>query len=186
MIESRTDDSRDGMERIEDDRSMTDEPLSAADLRPSLNWYAFEDFTVEGLYAVLKLRCDVFIVEQACAYGEIDGRDSQAMHLVAFQPGMADPVGCLRLLLPLDDSGPVEVGRVAVHPVARGQGLGQRMMQEALAETARRYGPWPVAVSAQAHLTAFYEDLGFAAVSKVYDDEGGVPHVDMLRPAEPR
>ncbi len=183
MVEARTDESREDGVAAEDERVMTDEPLSAADLRPSLNWYAFEELTVDGLYAVLKLRCDVFVVEQACAYSEIDGRDPQAMHLVAFQPGMAEPVGCLRMTLP-DDDGPVEVGRVAVHPVQRGQGLGQRMMQEAVAETARRYGPWPVAVSAQAHLKAFYEGLGFEAVSEVYDDEGGIPHIDMVRPAD--
>jgi ElaA protein len=133
------------------------------------------------LHDVLALRNRVFVVEQRCAYQDVDGRDlaGDTRHLL----GRHGPelVAYARILAP-DGPGPVRVGRVVVGGAARGQRLGGQVMERALASCERHWPGRPVAVAAQAHLRRFYEGLGFAAVSEVYDEDG-IPHVDMIRTA---
>jgi ElaA protein len=148
-----------------------------------LTWHDLgaADLTVEGLYDVLALRNRVFVVEQECCYQDVDGLDlvDGTRHLLA-RDGAA-VVGYARLLAPYGD-GPARIGRVIVTAEARGQALGRRLMERALAACA---GHWPdagVQLSAQAHLRDFYASLGFEATSEVYDEDG-IAHVDMRLPA---
>ena len=138
------------------------------------------DLTVAELYDVLALRNRVFVVEQECAYQDIDGRDlvDGTRHLLA-RDG-SDVVGYARLQAPYD-AGPARIGRVIVTAEARGQRLGRLLMERALAACAEHWPGAGVEVSAQAHLREFYAGLGFAATSEVYHDDG-IPHVDMRRP----
>jgi ElaA protein len=135
----------------------------------SLEWREFAEFSAAELYELLRFRQAVFIVEQNCAYEDLDGWDVAARHLLARRDGTL--VGCLRLYRGGDR---VRIGRVAVAPAARGAGLARRMMRLALAEAAGA----PVAISAQTYLRRFYESLGFAAVSAENDD-AGLRHIDM-------
>lgn len=137
---------------------------------------AFDALSPGSLYGVLKLRFDVFVLEQQSLYPELDGADPHALHLVA---GAAEaPEGVARIL-GLDGDGPVAIGRVAIAKSARGHGLGRRLVAAALAEIAARAPGRPVTLGAQLHLERFYGGFGFHRCSEVYDD-GGIDHVDMI------
>ena len=136
----------------------------------------FDALLPRTLYALLQLRSAVFVVEQRCAYQELDGLDQDALHLVAWEG--AQVAACLRLLAPgVKRPGPV-IGRVLTRADLRGHGLGGELMRRGLAEAARRWPGQPVQISAQAHLQGFYGALGFATISDPYDEDG-IPHVGM-------
>ena len=128
------------------------------------------------VHDLLKLRFDVFILEQQSLYPEIDGRDVDAVHLIAADAAGA-PAATLRML-GVDGGGPVYIGRVAVRADMRGTGLGRAMMAAALEHIASAAPGRPVRLGAQTYLEDFYASFGFRAISGVYDD-GGIPHVDM-------
>jgi len=138
-----------------------------------LSWRCarLDELDARTLYAVLRLRSEVFVVEQACVYLDPDGQDLQAWHLL----GLAEDGRLLAYARLLD--GP-KIGRVLTAPQARGQGQGRALMLEALAECARRWPGQAVSLQAQAYLQGFYASLGFAPVSAVYDEDG-IPHIDM-------
>lgn len=142
---------------------------------------SFEELTGREVYEVLALRQRVFVVEQACAFQEADGRDPQARHLMGWGGGRL--VACARLL-PAAGSEPRSIGRVATAPEARGAGLGKALMGEALRILLAEDPAAPIALGAQAHLAApFYEPLGFRIVGEPYEEDG-IPHVHMrLDPA---
>ena len=146
----------------------------------SVEWLRFGQFSAATLYEALAFRQRVFVVEQASPYGDLDGRDEAALHLLMRS---ADGlVGYLRLLPPDGEGGHVAIGRVAVAAERRGTGLGRRLVAEGLGFAERSYPGHEVMVSAQDYLRPFYASLGFIAVSPPYDDFG-VAHVDMARPA---
>ena len=134
------------------------------------------ELAVATLYDLLRLRVDVFVVEQACAYPELDGRDTEpgTRHLWLTAAGVT--TGYLRLLD--DPDGVVRIGRVVVAPSARGAGVAGRLMAAALAEAGER----PAVLDAQAHLVRLYERHGFAVTGPEYLEDG-IPHVPMARPA---
>jgi ElaA protein len=139
------------------------------------------DLTVADLHDVLALRSRVFVVEQECAYQDVDGLDvvRDTRHLLARGPDGAI-VGYARLLAPYDGRA-ARIGRVIVTAGARGQRLGVRLMERALASCAEHWPGAGVELSAQAHLVAFYASLGFVVVGEVYDEDG-IPHQDMRLP----
>jgi ElaA protein len=143
---------------------------------PRLQWHDFGDLSATLLYEVLRFRQAIFVVEQACAYPDLDGLDQGAHHLLLRQDGAL--AGCLRLI-PYTDEDRVAIGRVAVAPVLRRQGRARRLMAEALARCRRDYLDCAVTLSAQTYLTGFYASLGFRPTSSPYDDYG-VPHIAMV------
>ena len=145
----------------------------------TLLWRDFEALAPAELYAMLRLRCDVFIVEQDCAYADIDGKDPQALHLLAYVG--PDLAGCLRVFAP-EAGGSARIGRVVVAPPGRGTGLGRRLMQAALDEIEVRHGTVrsTVELSAQAHLERFYASLGFVRIGADYLEDN-IRHCDMRR-----
>jgi ElaA protein len=138
-----------------------------------------DEFSARDLYAMLKMRVDVFVVEQICAYPELDGNDPDCLHLRLLDGD--DLLACARLWRPTPDVLP-RIGRVAVSPDHRGKRLGEALMREAIAECAKIYPGEPIEISAQAHLQKFYGSLGFQATSEEYLEDG-IPHVDMVRRA---
>jgi len=154
-----------------------------------LTWHDLHhtDLTVADLHDVLALRNRVFVVEQECAYQDVDGLDlvRDTRHLLA-RGGDGDVdgdgaiVGYARLLAPYDGR-PARIGRVIVTAEARGQRLGVRLMERALASCAEHWPGTGVDISAQAHLVDFYASLGFVVTSEVYDEDG-IPHQDMHLP----
>jgi ElaA protein len=135
---------------------------------------AFADLDARTLYDLLRLRCDVFVVEQECAYPDIDGRDTEphTRHLWLARDGA--PVAYLRILA--EAGGVARIGRVAVAKEARGEGLAGLLMDEALALVGDR----SCVLEAQSYLVAFYARYGFAVTGPEYVDDG-IPHVPMRR-----
>jgi len=127
------------------------------------------------LYRLLKLRVDVFVVEQECPYPELDGRDPEpgTVHVWASDES-GQVVGYLRIL---DDGDELRIGRVATAKSARSGGLGGRLMRYAL----EIVGDRPSVLDAQSHLTAFYERFGYAAAGPEFVEDG-IPHTPMRRP----
>lgn len=132
---------------------------------------AFAELDAATLYALLRLRVDVFVVEQACPYPELDGRDFEpsARHHWIEEGGAV--LACLRVLVEPDGS--TRVGRVATVPAARGRGLAGALVRAVLAEVAR-----PVVVDAQAHLADWYARFGFVRDGADFVQDG-IPHSPM-------
>ncbi len=138
----------------------------------------FTDLTPEDLYDLLRLRGDVFVVEQACPYADLDGRDRlpDTRH-VWFRAEGGKMAACARIL-PLED-GEVRIGRVAVAQKLRGRGLAHELVEVALDEARRLWPDLPVRIAAQAYLEDFYRSHGFITVSQVYLEDN-IPHIDMV------
>lgn len=147
---------------------------------PPLHWklLPFAELGTLELHDLLRLRVDIFVVEQRCAYPEIDGQDPGAMHLLGLDAG-GELVAYARILPPGQDGKP-HIGRVVVRSDHRGRGLGRALMERAIAACTHCHGGLPIVVQAQCALTAFYASLGFRPISAEYAWDG-IPHVDMLR-----
>ena len=141
-------------------------------------WYAFDQFTTKQLYAVLAARQAIFIVEQDCAYQDLDGLDADAQHLVAWSG--EEVAGYLRLLAPGARFGEPSLGRIITTPIARGTGLGRELVAKGIERAGEMYPAQPIRISAQAHLSKFYGSFGFVVASEQYLEDD-IPHVDMLR-----
>jgi ElaA protein len=137
-------------------------------------WQRFEQFSAPALYELLRFRQAIFVVEQASPYPDLDGLDQQAQHLLLRANGVL--AGCLRLVPPPG----LRIGRVAVAPALRRQGLARRLMEQALGFCEENHPAQPIALTAQLYLAQFYESFGFAATSEPYDDFG-LTHIHMRR-----
>jgi ElaA protein len=142
---------------------------------------SFDRLSLDALYELLKLRVDVFVVEQNCPYPEIDNKDRlpDALHLCGRNKDRA-LTAYLRILPPGASYPEASFGRVAVAEKSRGQGICHAMVKKALDEI---HCIWPgtaVRIGAQAYLAGFYESHGFKAVSETYLEDG-ILHVDMLK-----
>ena len=133
------------------------------------------------LHDLFRLRIDVFVVEQNCPYPEIDGKDPEALHLRLLEDGRL--AAYARIFAADATASEARIGRVVVAPGYRGQRLGERVMREAIAACGKLAPGAVIAISAQAHLQRFYGSLGFSVTSAEYLEDG-IPHVDMIRPAE--
>lgn len=140
----------------------------------------FEALSNHELYQLLKLRVDVFVVEQTCPYPELDDKDliTGVYHLLGYEQDQL--VACARLL-PAGISYPsVSIGRVATHEKARGNGLGHQLLEQAIHQCQRLWPNSAIEIGAQEHLSAFYGRYGFVATSEMYLEDG-IPHIDMKR-----
>lgn len=140
------------------------------------------DLDVPTLYDALVLRAEVFVVEQECAYLDLDGLDLLAgtRHLLAHDPDGA-LVAYARVLAPDASYDVPRIGRVIVAERGRGRRLGRELMERALQVCADDHPGLAVELGGQAHLQAFYESLGFVPGEPYVED--GIPHVWMRRPA---
>jgi len=144
-------------------------------------WSLFDELSARDLYDILKIRQAVFVVEQDCAYQDVDDIDQYAWHLLGIQQSGTTKrlVAYLRLVYPAIKYPEPSIGRVLTVASVRGQGLGKALTREALAQAAREYPGQRVRISAQSHLSDFYKEFGFEIVSEPYDEDG-IPHVEML------
>ena len=138
----------------------------------------FDQLSTRQLYDLLKLRVDVFVVEQNCPYPELDDKDHQAgvHHLLGFKDETL--VASVRLL-PAGLSFPtVSIGRVVTKQNARGGGLGHQLMAEAIRQCEALWPGESIEIGAQEHLSAFYQQHGFVQTSEMYLEDD-IPHIDM-------
>ncbi|MCC4619145.1 GNAT family N-acetyltransferase [Xanthomonas cassavae CFBP 4642] len=143
----------------------------------------FAQLGTAQLYALLTLRTDVFVVEQRCAYPELDGKDTApgVLHLLR-TTDTGELAACLRVLPPGLSYPEPGIGRVVIGRAFRGSGLAHALLQHGLQLV---HAHWPgsaIQLGAQAHLQGFYAAHGFAPASAPYLEDG-IPHLDMLRPA---
>ena len=145
-------------------------------------WSRFSELTPEDLYAVVRLREAVFVVEQQCAYQDADGRDPQAWHLLGWsdEHNERDLVAYTRIFEPGIRYTECSIGRVVTAPHVRGTGLGRALMAEALRHVESLAPGQAIKIAAQRRLEKFYLELGFRTVSEPYEEDG-IIHVDMLR-----
>jgi len=138
---------------------------------------SFDDLDPGTLYEILRLRVDVFVVEQACAFGDLDGRDREpgCRHLWVARDGAV--VGCLRLLPEPD--GAVQIGRVVTHPSVRGDGVGARLMRAALDRI-----DGDSVLKSQSRVADWYAHFGFVVDGDEFLEDD-ILHVPMRRTAEP-
>lgn len=144
----------------------------------------------ETLYALLKVRSAVFVVEQDCVYQDLDGKDRLALHCWLErkdQPASeGGPVLAYTRLLPAGVSypGEVSIGRVVTASEVRRGGWGKALMKRSLDEVHAAWPDVPIRISAQSYLEAFYSGFGFVVEGPSYLEDG-IPHVAMTRPPGP-
>ena len=154
---------------------------------PMLDWRTLrlDQFDPTLLYAMLKLRTDVFVVEQACPYPELDDHDTnpRVLHLLGLA-GDGAVAACLRILPPGMGYDTPSIGRVVIAAAFRGQGLADVLMRQGVEQAERAWPGHALRLGAQAHLQAWYGKHGFTPVSEVYLEDG-IPHIDMQRDPAP-
>jgi ElaA protein len=152
----------------------------------------FAGLSLTELYELLRLRSEVFVVEQNCVFLDIDRMDAPCHHLMAWvktagqtgasEGGLASGVlaAGARIVPPGVIFKEPSIGRVVTSPAYRGKGIGRVLMINALKELYTLYGPLPVRIGAQQYLLDFYSSLGFVQDGEMYLEDG-IPHVEMLK-----
>ncbi|RUO18729.1 GNAT family N-acetyltransferase [Aliidiomarina iranensis] len=133
--------------------------------------HPFSELSALQVHDIFKLRQDIFIVEQDCPYPDIDGTDTNWLHLCGFDDeGL---VAYARLHCPGDETS--EIGRVVVAQRGRGKSYGRELMQRAVVEILARAPAQPIELNAQTYLLEFYGSLGFTVIGEEYLEDG-IPH----------
>ncbi|MBN3582490.1 GNAT family N-acetyltransferase [Algoriphagus aestuarii] len=139
---------------------------------------SFAELSNYELYNILKLRNEVFVVEQNCVYQDADNKDLKGDHLMI--KGEDGLLAYARILPPGVSYKEVSIGRVVSHPKARRMGVGKELMKKALEFIQEKYGACRVRISAQTYLKVFYASFGFETVGEVYLEDG-IEHVEMVK-----
>ena len=143
---------------------------------------SYDELSKDELLALLKLRTDVFVVEQACAYPEIDNHDNAAntLHVLGFSMGephgSAGELAAYCRFMPHAPRREIRIGRVVVAEPWRRRGLARTMMLELMSKVSHLN--YDLVLSAQTTVIDFYASLGFVIESEEYVEDG-IPHVDM-------
>lgn len=146
----------------------------------TLQWEikAFEALTVFELYDILKLRSEIFVVEQNCVYLDLDGKDKVALHLMGVYDGKI--VAHSRLFQPGISFDSASIGRVTVDANYRDRKWGHDLMRESIAGIAKHFGESQITIGAQLYLKKFYESHGFVQTSEMYLEDD-IPHIEMQK-----
>lgn len=141
----------------------------------------FQQLTVDQLFEVLQLRVEVFVVEQQCAYSELDhfDRHAETRHLSG-RDECGELMAYARILPPGLRYPEVNLGRFVVKAEAREKGVGHQLLRAALDLIQECWPGSAIRISAQEYLQGFYAQYGFTRVSDVYLEDG-IPHVEMVR-----
>lgn len=151
-----------------------------------MKWFetSWEQLTPNQVHAMIRLRLDVFVVEQDCVYADLDGKDLDSVHLWCERPD-AEPgeaaEAVVRLLPPGLSYDVPSIGRVACKETQRGTGLGQELMERSVRACQRLWPQYGVQISAQQYLVGFYESIGFQSIGEGYLEDN-IPHIGMVRP----
>lgn len=137
----------------------------------------FRDLSVYELYDIIRLRNEVFVVEQHCVFQDADNKDQQCFHLCGWRKGSL--AAYVRLVPPALSYEEPSIGRVVTSPVCRKSGLGRELMERAIKECLKLYGKRNIKIGAQLYLKHFYESLMFRQSSKVYLEDG-IEHIEMI------
>jgi len=139
----------------------------------------FQELSNEELYQIIRLRSEVFVVEQGCVYQDLDNLDQESQHLMIWEDQKL--VAYTRLLrkgLSYEDY--TSIGRVVTSPSVRGTGIGKLLMKQSIKACLDLFGPESIKISAQCYLIPFYQSFGFELVGSEYLEDG-IPHHGMVR-----
>ena len=136
---------------------------------------SWDELTVNELYDLMQLRSEVFVVEQACIYQDVDGTDRQAHHLMIYSDEL---LSYCRIFLATEKDDECRIGRVVVRKNARKKGLGKELMTKAL-DWLYKTQHKKIRLEAQTYLIQFYSDLGFSIDGEEYLEDG-IPHISMV------
>lgn len=139
---------------------------------------AFDQLTVYELYELLKLRSEVFVVEQNCVFLDQDDKDQKCYHLMLFSEGQL--VAYSRLVPAGLSYAEMAIGRVITSPSARKKGLGKILMELSIDYCRKLFGAGDIRIGAQTYALGFYASLGFVADGETYDEDG-IEHIEMVR-----
>lgn len=139
---------------------------------------SFDQLSIEELYEILQLRSEVFVVEQNCVYQDIDGKDNHAMHIIGIKDDKL--VGYARCFPAGIYFKEAAMGRVIIREEYRSRKLGHEILKAALGAIKEYYDADAIRLSAQLHLTGFYENHGFKPVGTDYLEDG-IPHINMIQ-----
>jgi len=146
----------------------------------NINWKIkpFKELTTYELYNLLQLRSDVFIVEQNCAYPDVDGKDSKAIHVLGEYNNQL--VAYSRIFRTLDYFEKASIGRVVVPKSYRDKKIGHELMKVSIKAIHELFGEKEITISAQLYLKEFYQSHGFKVTSEEYLEDD-IPHIQMKR-----
>ena len=137
----------------------------------------FKDLTPYELYALLRLRNEVFVVEQNCVFQDADNKDLFCFHLLLYDG--KDLVAYARLVPQGLSYEEMSIGRVVTSKLVRGKGAGRELMLLAIKYCREFFGNTPIRIGAQQYAEKFYSSLGFAQTGAAYDEDG-IPHIEMI------
>lgn len=145
-----------------------------------LEWHikSFESLSAHELYDILRLRSEIFVVEQNCVYLDLDGKDKLALHLFGLYEGKI--VAYSRLFKAGISFENASIGRVVVDANYRDKKWGQELMREAISGIVLHFGQSQITIGAQLYLKKFYENQGFIQTSEPYLEDD-IPHIEMQR-----
>lgn len=137
----------------------------------------FEELTVFELYDILRLRTEIFVVEQNCVYQDMDGKDEFALHIIGKKDGKA--VAYTRCFPPGISYNEAAIGRVVVEKNQRKYGYGHDIMKASKAAIKEVFQTEKIKLSAQSYLIKFYQSHGFNTTGEGYLEDG-IPHIAMI------
>ncbi|MDB5229936.1 MAG: ElaA protein [Chitinophagaceae bacterium] len=138
----------------------------------------FGDLTPSELYDIIRLRNEVFVVEQNCVFQDADNKDLLCFHLSGYKG--SNLVAYTRLVPPGIAYNEASIGRVVTSPAHRKSGYGKRLMEVSITVCEELFGSGPIKIGAQLYLEKFYNSLGFKRVGDIYDEDG-IDHIYMIR-----
>jgi ElaA protein len=139
----------------------------------------FQELSVFELYDILRLRSEVFVVEQNCVFLEPDNKDQKCHHVMLYS---GDELVAYSRLVPAGVSyDEISIGRIITSQNVRGTGAGKILVQASIDKCELVFGKQPIRIGAQAYAIKFYERLGFIVDGEHYDEDG-IDHVEMIRP----
>ncbi len=138
----------------------------------------FDELSVHELYSILQLRVKVFVVEQNCAYQDLDNTDKKAWHLFGTE---SESIVAYARLIPQGINYPeASIGRVVVDPLIRGKNIGKALMKQAITKCEELFKTKQITISAQCYLKKFYNECGFTEVGEEYMEDN-IPHIKMKK-----
>lgn len=141
---------------------------------------SFANLSGAEVYAILRLRNEVFVVEQTCIFQDADNMDQHCYHLMGW---VGNDLAAYTRLVPKGVAyNYISIGRVVTSPKYRGRAFGKALMLKSIAKCNELFGVETIKIGAQLYLKKFYESLGFVQAGEVYDEDG-IDHIHMLRGA---
>ena len=138
----------------------------------------FADLTPAQLYDTLRLRSEVFVVEQNCIFLDMDNKDGQCHHLLLYDDNVL--IACARVVPPGVSYKEMSIGRIVTSLLVRGKGFGKTIVAQAIEYCYQLYGKGPIKIGAQLYAKGFYEQFGFQQAGEVYDEDG-IDHIPMIK-----